>query len=527
MGINNEGKSERQFVFDEDKMFLKMVNDQGKSMEKAISEIIQNALDSEGINILINIRTDGVDISDDGIGMSNKYIEMYFERIGSSSKTNDKTKIGKHGLGFLQFMKYGSIVIRTLFSLIIIDVRANGRKYIIKKMSNKYNGTCVTLKFYKDYIMREWQVNSLVFKIKELLLNPKQKIFINGEIHKKNIKVYNKVKSEDFVAFYEEDKNSRLYSQDLLLDPHFNAYNDMSYNCRIKMPTDISRTGIVDSEEKKQLYKFIQDVEESIIMNKSKFSRELGLDIVRRYMNGTINIEAIKDKPIIKTSIGNVSFSIEALCAYDQIYFAPNGDKTADKATSMGYVVIDDSFKRLFNFLSSIPEYSSFNLSVKHKFPEKLLCDNNNKILANLLEVVKEVKASYRHVYIYSASVLNEAIFSGYGIRDIKFGISNIRKAWTDGSSYIVLNSSIFKTKGIFEEVMMDVYLRLCHEYSHDINSLDTDIHGEEFDKRYREIIEATGLKFGGWIGAHRFNKMRTYGEEDGFFDKIKVLLGK
>jgi hypothetical protein len=487
-------------------------------------EILQNAIDSEGDVIKVFVYGKYIVIIDNGIGITDDYIVEYFERIGSSSKAEDKTKIGKHGIGFLQFIKYGRVAVRTLDTLMWIDVKEYGRSYKLHKMRQHYQGTMVVLKFYDKYELDSWDTNRLLQNLKQTILKISQDIYFNGEKHEVKVKTVGGIKNPKFEAFWEDSKNSKLYSQGLLVDDRFGAYDDVSFNCLEKMPMDISRTGLVDSDEKRELYKFIQDVEEHLIVRKKVFSKETGLKVAKRYMNGKVSIEAIKDKEIIKSARGSGSYSVSGLLLYDMIYFGKSSDRLVDKAIQRGLLVIDVEFRRfLERYVSRAPGYEKLKMSLQNHLPAELMDDDKDKVLKKE-ELKKKFKSAVTKIFHYGCILLNEEVFEGISLREITIGQSKNKKAWTDASKYIVLNVNIFTKRvngkvRVFEQIMSDVYETLIHEYAHDEDSFETDLHGPEYDSRYRKLVEKTVLKFGMWMGKNRYNKVKNLADADGFLD--------
>lgn len=509
MSKNNK----RRFVFDEDKMFRKLVDSQGRSKIEAFEEIIQNALDSEAENIYINIDKYGVYFVDDGIGMDMEVITTYFEVIGSSSKADDKTKIGKHGIGFLKFMKYGVIYVRTQDYLLKIDVNEFGRNYTIVNCKHFYSGTAVTLKYYPKFIEEyNWSVPNRVRDVKKLLYTRGRNIEINGIKYEKEVKRYTKVKHEDFEVFKEDDNVSRLYSQGLLVNGNYKVIGDFSVNCKNKMPLDFGRKGIVDSNEKDELNKFITAIETSYILNRSRFSKDAGIIIKNRLIDGKIDLKLIDSKRIFRTSSGHPISLIE-ICQVDEIYFAKEGSRLGDLALVKGYLVIDYDFKGVIrDNIALRPEYSFLSSKIQNKLPAEIMESDKDKVAE---DIFKELKAKLHKIYAYGMKKMHQDIFMEYELRKLKFGESKNKDGWTDGKNYIAINKKFITKRETFEKICSNVYFILCHEYAHVDASFDDDRHSPEFYDRFHKITKDTIGKFGEWVGKVRFNKVSKLAENE------------
>ena len=513
MSKKNGRKDERKFIFDEDKMFQKLVDSQGRSKSEAFEEIIQNALDSEAENIYIVINDNGVYFVDDGIGMDMEIITKYFEVIGSSSKFDDNTKIGKHGIGFLKFMKYGIIYVRTQDYLLEIDVAKQGRNYKIAKCKHYYNGTAVTLKYYQKFVEEySWSVKNRIRDIKNLLYTKDRNIVINGVKHEKEVRLYTDVKHEDYEVFREEDGISKLYSQGLLVNNNYGVVGGFSVNCKNKMPLDFGRKGVVDSPEKDELRKFVGSIETSYIINRKRFSKEVGMVIRNRLMSGDVNLRMVEDKQIFRTSNGS-PISLTQICMSKDIYFASEGDRLGDLALVKGYLVIDSDFKNVLkDNIALRPEYSYLSSRIHSTLPDEIMCTEDDKVFANILETLS---AKLHKIYVYGIDLMHKDLFANYNLREIKFGESKSKDAWTDGNTYIVINKKFISKRATFEKIAAKVYFLLCHEYSHDTASFDDDRHSPEFYERFHKINQATIDNFGEWLGNNRYNKIAKLAEYD------------
>ncbi|KKN04829.1 hypothetical protein LCGC14_1093520 [marine sediment metagenome] len=510
---NNGNGTRREFV--PGKQLLKlMMKYQGTDKKKALIEVLQNALDSEATEINICVNTNQIIVQDNGIGMTDEVIRKYFEVIGESSKRNDKTKIGFFGIGVLQMMQYGKLTITTLNKQIEVDVLANGLSYDIEEIDEFYQGTNVVIDLYDEYKMDDWGQSRMLRNIKSVLYMPKIKITMNGKEYIREVKYNTKVKHNDFEAFIENDQISRLFSQGLYVR-RMDAYGGISFNSNKKLELNFARNAIIDSDGKKELYSFVRQIEEAMVSGKNRFSKDSGLEIVRRYMNGKISLDTIRNKELIKT-VNGMSYSIEMLKGFDKIYFAKEGSRLADKAVQKGLMVIDEDYLNFFRIVKDQPEMEKYRVSIMSKLPANLLDDEKDKVVKKE-EVIKNV---VYQVYYYAARRMNSEVFEGLSIREIKVGQSKTSKGWTDGSEYIVINKNVINEGRVFEEYIMDAYELLCHEYAHDTNSKETNTHGPEFYERFHQIFKDTCKAMGSFLSDNRFATLRREADSDGFLVK-------
>lgn len=491
-----------------------MMKYQGEDLFKAVIEMLQNALDSKPYEILIFIDSNRLIIQDDGIGMSDEVIEKYFGVIGESTKRNDMDARGFFGIGVLQIMPYGVVSWKTLNKRVVVDVKEYGMTYEEIDEDEFYQGTQVELVFYES--IHGWDIRSIIRKIKNLIYMPEIRININGESFSRGIKYISKVKSNKFEAFIEDDKISRLFSQGLYVK-RMGSYGGVSFNSKIKLELNFARNAVIDSPEKKELYDFIGKVEESMISTKNQFSKETGLEVAQRFINGNISLDVIRNKKIVKTIMGR-SYSIERLKKFDKIYFDVSGSKLGNIALQMGLIVLDKDYKRFFDVVMEQPEMEKFRVSIMSRLPAELMSDNKEQIV----KMVEAIKNIVYQVYFYSLHRLNSEVFNNLSKREIKIGQSKDRRSWTDGKNYIIINKNIINEKRVFEEFLMDAYRTICHEYSHDGDSKDIDTHGTEFYERFHQILKDTCVKIGTFIANNRFATLRREAEDDDFLIRKK-----
>jgi hypothetical protein len=79
------------------KAILAMIENEGMTLKKAISELIVNALDQNATNIELVYRNERVELSDNGNGCPN--LERML-RLGESFSTNPHITVGRYGVGF-------------------------------------------------------------------------------------------------------------------------------------------------------------------------------------------------------------------------------------------------------------------------------------------------------------------------------------------------------------------------------------------------------------------------------------------
>lgn len=514
--ILNGNGTRRDFVAGK-KLLELMMKYQGKDIEKALSEELQNALDSEATEIFIYVNSNKLIVQDNGIGMTEEIIRQYFEVIGESSKRDDSNKIGFFGIGILQMMPYGKLTIVTLDKKITVDVLVNGMTYEIEDIDEFYQGTQVVIDLYENHHMDAWNRRNMIRKIKSMLYMPKIAIFINGEEYSREVKHTIRVEHPDFEAFIESDQVSRLFCQGLYVK-RLGSFGGISFNSKKKMELNFARNALVSSKGKKELYDFIRQAEEAIIGGKNRFGKDTGLEIANRFVNGKVSLDVIRNKELIKTVTGK-SYSIEMLKGFDKIYFAEEGSNLADKAVRKGLMVIDKDFEKLFRVLRDQPEMEKFRVSIMSKLPASLLDDEKDKVV-DKDDVIKNVV--YR-VYFYSLRRINDFVFQGLSRRNILVGQSKSTKGWTDGSEYIVVNKNIINKERCFEEFILDAYELLCHEYSHDTNSKDFNLHGPEFYERYHRIVKDTIKTMGIFMYENRFAVMKRDASDDGFLNRIRT----
>lgn len=97
--------------------------------------------------------------------------------------------------------------------------------------------------------------------------------------------------------------------------------------------------------------------------------------------------------------------------------------------------------------------------------------------------------------------------------RSIGIGLSDTALAWTDGSSYIILERSYLRRRLGNPSNIAHLFGTLVHELSHDDDDRGTHVHGDAFDRRFREICEQYRSPM--MYIAHFYNDMRRQRIDD------------
>lgn len=85
--------------------------------------------------------------------------------------------------------------------------------------------------------------------------------------------------------------------------------------------------------------------------------------------------------------------------------------------------------------------------------------------------------------------ILNNRKFCSWKNRQVSIGLSEIAAAWTDGSSFIIIDrnwlDNICYRLPAGAAKLINV---MVHEMAHDIDSSNTHVHGEEFYREFHDI---------------------------------------
>lgn len=179
-----------------------IINSQAGTVDKAISELVMNAIDAGAKRIDIELFDDSFSIEDDGKGFtSKKEIVEWFEKFGTKHVEGD-AKYGRYRMGRGQAFSFAATKWRSGEFLMDVDIKSRGLKYTLETFDERKNGCRIDGVFYKplskmnshgvsDFaVVRttsfEEALSRVISNIKSMILYVGVDVWINGQQVNKN-----------------------------------------------------------------------------------------------------------------------------------------------------------------------------------------------------------------------------------------------------------------------------------------------------------------------------------------------------
>lgn len=198
------------------------------------------------------------------------------------------------------------------------------------------------------------------------------------------------------------------------------------------------------------------------------------------------------DREVFETANGD-TVSLEDIADHDSLAYAPQGHRRADKMLERGFMVLrepgdggDDSNRELQEALSE---------NVVDDTPVERAIDQwaSAHGVSGSYEMVAE--PTDWHTMMAVVETLNDLIATEIDQQkgDVQFGEDESRKDWTDGESEIIVTESAWSA-GYTVGCILNIWRHLCHEYAHeeDTEGVQEAPHGDAFNRRFRQYIDAT-----------------------------------
>ena len=449
---------ERQFKMDAGLLYS-VITRQAGSIEKAWLEAVQNSIDAKSSMISFDMADDGFSVRDDGTGMNKDTILQYFEVFGKSAKSG--SDLGEFGIGRGQIFALGRTEWRTGIFKMIVDIKNNGLKYQLIENMPRVDGTHITVKNYEN---TKFLANRIK-RFREWVKFVEIPITINGEKINEEIQPDYEDENAKYAINTDDDKLV-VYNRGIFVKEEYKgvgaivvskknlkvnfARNDIIYDCKVygKILEQLDTFLIKKFEEAPYLTEDNKKAVVELITNNKDAQARLG------------------DKPVFKG--GEKFYSLNEIKENGSYAVAARQKPTiTDKLQQAGYIVLS----------RQLPENLSLGVSKRtftDIFNEAGIKDDSKVVSISDLSSIEGER--FRSV---------ESFLKQLSERKLKLGSSSLSGAWTDGRSFVAINKD-YLSRGDYRDILWEF---IIHELAHDTDSEKTNLHGEQFDAKYRELI--------------------------------------
>lgn len=510
-----------------------LVTGQAGSLAKAVLECIMNSIDAGATRITIEIDALRIRLSDDGRGFrSRREIEDWFEVFGFPHQEGDRV-YGKFGIGRAQLWAFCSTVWRTHTFEMTVDIKKSGLDYGLNEDLPAVPGVTIEGTFYEALLPSD--VGAFEKELADLARYAQIPVILNGkQINKDPAKEKWDHVTDDAYIRLTEGHQLAVYNLGVLVK-RFPSYivgagGVVVTKPGVKLALNMARNDILVSQCAvwKRLKPLLQGKADARMKTKPTRLSEAELEnLAQRFLSRELAYEDVKEVKLITDIIGR-GFTLKAFDRAVGAWFGRDGRVVT--VAEAGSRIGETAHQRKLAFVFSPLTLARFEAeSVKgllaklHKVlkasqEERLLEGIRTEesiqkavpALADGYTVLKDAdlsaseKAALRALNRVSREVVLALMDSGAviqqrpqkhqwqsadecAVREVRAGISDVAKAWTDGRNYIVYSRESLKLFGRGIGGTVGLLNIMVHEYLHDQADTGSHTHDLEFYHRYHE----------------------------------------
>ncbi|WP_337960402.1 ATP-binding protein [Pseudomonas chlororaphis subsp. aureofaciens] len=193
-----------------------IVYSQAGSIGKALIELLMNSVDAHAKAVRLTLSKAGFECSDDGKGFATREdVVRYFGRFGTPHAEGDST-YGRFRLGRGQIMAHASTVWRSSAWKMTVDTRSMGYNYDLDELSDSCLGCAIAGCWYDE--LSDSELMSVLQEIRDLVRYTPIRVELNGRLITRDPHD-EKWDAEDDFAWYrvKEDGAVSIYNQGVLV----------------------------------------------------------------------------------------------------------------------------------------------------------------------------------------------------------------------------------------------------------------------------------------------------------------------
>lgn len=528
----------KQMDVDIEKAASRLIFDQAGSLEDGIREGVQNGVDAPGadeVQLVVQPSQQRTFIWDDGEGMdlSDGEVEEFLTVLFESTKDDEDANIGQFGIGFAQMMARAVVRVYTREFVVEFDSRqttdwssspidyrlfgpeevADGHERMNPKSEfdgqlrfDGFDGFAVELQHYDDQVPAsdehgEWDdvQQDLRNRFEYLAVAHDVRVYMNGE----DISLRPDEQWDSYETVHDDQVyialrhasygNVDVYSNGLKVTRQDWGGVKGCIVTKQNLSLNMSRDEIkADCPVWTDVKDKAQDLKEEILesIGDNRLNDAARADVGRMVREGD---EDAMEREVFETANGE-TVSASEVSEHDKVAFAPKGHRRADKMLERGFMVLRE------------PEAdgSDPNSELKAAFGETI-ADAPQEMSIDQWASAHGVDAGYDtvadknkwHAMMAVVETVNDVIVDNcddVDRREVKFGEDEARVGWTDGDEHIVVTESAWSA-AYTEGRVLEIWRHLCHEYAHveDTEGAQGEApHGDQYNRRYRQIVEAT-----------------------------------
>lgn len=491
-----------------------IIQSQAGTLSKALLEGVMNSIDAGATSLSVTLTADTFSLVDDGRGFQSRdEIEKWFRKFGTPHEEGDAT-YGRFRMGRGQMMAFAANTWRTGTFEMRVDVKNKGLGFVLSEKLRPARGCRITGNLYQ--VLGSGDLDDCIADFTAMVRFAQIPVRLNGKVvsrRPEDLKWDLETDDAYIKVDRESDKPLKVYNLGVLV----REYSTRTYGCggvvvsKKPLQVNFARNDILTSSCPvwARVSEFVKKATIQKVANKGSLSTGERSFLARQFLYGalkSVDVDPLDLKLI--TDITGRHHSVRDLMRAPRISLSSRDQgRTGSQLHRQGaaFMLSQGTLDRFSAYsvgelLSSLrevtgrafPEAIDF-ATVAEGFSENFTAIADSALEAALapeeLQAFRVVQAFHSQFYAWYHMVEKSC-----GIRDLKVGSSNVAKAWTDGSTYITLDTSLLSRAAKRGAAgFMDLLGTLLHEYVHDEADLESHDHARHFYNKYHDALQGGG----------------------------------
>lgn len=514
-----------------------IIYSQAGSIGKAVIELLMNAVDAQASVVQLTMSKEGFECSDDGRGFASRDdVLRYFGRFGTPHQEGDAT-YGRFRLGRGQIMAHAKTHWASNAWSMTVDTRAHGYNYELDELEHRQPGCSIVGTWYES--LNDLELMSAIQEIRDLVRYTTIRVELNGRLITRN-PANERWDFEDEWAYYRAKAEGpvSIYNQGVLVR-HDSSHvwgagglivSKKAIALNVSRSEVLRKTCPVWKAIAREFGKLAEQVSARLgdhrktEARREKSARALlsGAPDIANIFHGeeVITLLAGKRHVTLYSLLSNAQFKHNnRLTVVEHAHDVPKGEaiaregiiqvlhpQTLDRFGCHSPADFEEVLERVIanvrdaladshwleqRLSAPLPQLVSF-ATLRKAFQERTLIVNEKDALdketCRAWVALRWCLQQYIGACLGKKRYTNGRVAYGEQILQVLLGDSNTAEAWTDGESYLAINSSIVKrlrTDAL--KTVAYIFGLVEHEVAHQGDSLDCG-HDSEFYQRYHDI---------------------------------------
>jgi hypothetical protein len=501
--MEDAGMSETRTFKPHPNLLMDVIRRQAGTLSKALLEAVMNSIDAGATKCEISLERAYAKVADDGKGFAGRQeIERFFEVFGTPHNAGDAV-YGQFRMGRGQMFAFGVNRWRSNTFRMDVDVQHKGLDYEFHDGLPVEPGCKVEIALYS--LMSNGDLHQCGEDVKSFVAYTAIPVILNGKQVNK-VLAEQKWSHEDENAFtrFTQSGSLKVYNLGVFVrefhSGHFGVGGTVVSKRQLKV--NFARNDIMgDCKVWQQIKKVVQANALREIKRKPSLDDAGRERMARMFHDDTDAYDKTQNVKLITDVQGRHHTVMSALNKFRMVVTAPDHDRVGDiiMQTGRAFVIAESTLDR-------------FGVADLDELVGLLRQGGTPKWLIGQLEfpdykkLAKEANSQFRIVpqdkwtaqeKVWMALCRHFRIYKGGGysaLREIKIGDAEGVSGWTDGKTYIAVNRSFLQFLSYSTLSGLGKLGRLLlHEYCHDDDNTESDIHGHEFYREFHENADMVG----------------------------------